>query len=320
MHQNRRLMPFVLAFACALLMTPGLYAQREADGTKIDERVYRAFESNYRKYARFTTKNDAGYIVLPTYDRRLDNSLGLTTSQAMDELTEEWEETSGNLVVKKAKRPPREEAEAYATRLPDLKIASYGYLDSAEVVKIIDDNEMIVRELWLVNREELSKQYNEDKQRVARRNGGEVNEEALQFDYAKRAAMLTQQEDREEGFKAEFRLVGYDTRGLRVGDRWDGPNSEGFQGGVVRWETPEPEEDDDRRRFRRADEQRLVLTRLEDVMRETLDEEGFKGLLAERGMTVAGFVDLMRTLRERDRENAEARIFNALLPPARVDE
>ncbi|MFN3168869.1 MAG: hypothetical protein ACE37H_17605 [Phycisphaeraceae bacterium] len=294
-------------------------AQKEIDGTPIDERVYRAFESNYRKYARFATENDAGFVVIPTYDRRLDNSLGMSTSQAMDALTEHWEEKSGNLIVKNSKRPPREEAEAFATRLPDLKIASYGYLHSAEVVKVIDDNEMIVRELWLVNREELSRQYNADKQRMARRNDGDVDEAELQFDYAKRAAMVTQQEDRKAGFKNEFRLVGYDTRGLRVGERWEGPNSEGFQVGVVKWETPEPGEDD-RQRFRARDEQRLVLTKLEDAMRDTLDEEGFKRLLAERGMTVAGFVDLVRTMRERDRENAEQRIVNALLPPERTDD
>ena len=104
-----------------------------------------------------------------------------------------------------------------------------------------------------------------------------------------------------------------DGAALRIGDRWKGHNDEGFQIAVAYWEEPEPEEDESRRR--RNDDPRLVLTEVESLMRKTVDEQGFKELLKARGMSVADFVDLVRTVRERDRRNAEERIINALLPP-----
>ena len=321
MNTLNRLTLAAIGLIALLVVSSAAAGPTETDGTPIDERIYRAYESNWRKYARFASKNDAGYLVLPDYDRRLENSRGLSTGQALDKLTKTWEEQQGNLVVKKSKTPPREEAEAYASRLPDLKIGSYGYLHSAEVVKIIDDHQMLVRELWLVDHAALSAQYKKDQQRMARRNNGEVNTEALQFDYAVRAAMVTQQEDRDGGFGETFRLVGYKTLGLRVGDRYRGPTGEGFQVGVVQWETPDPAESDGRSRFRK-DEQRLVLSEVEDTMRQTLDEQGFKGLLAERGITVVKFVDLMRTVREaeRDGDEADKRIVRSLLAPAKIEE
>lgn len=318
MQQMSRAMSSVLILAIAftaLLAPVALAGPTEADGTPIDERVYRAFESNWRKYARFASKNEAGYIVIPDYDRRKPSSLGLTEGQALDKLTKTWEERAGNLVTKRSKSPPREEAEVYSTRLPGLAVGNYGWLHSAEVVQVIDGKQMIVRELWLVDHAELSEQYKKDEERSAKRNNGEPDTEELEFNYAMRAKMVTIQQDRDLGFTKTFRLVGYDTRGLRPGDRWDGPGGKGLQVGVVQWETPEPAEDD-RRRSRRV-EPRLVLTELDSAMRQTLDEEGFKALLAERGTTVAAFVELMRVVREdeRDSEAADARIVRSLLAP-----
>ncbi len=313
MRWNYPLMLLLTMLAC--LHTPPALAQRqtEVDGTRIEDRVYRSYESNWRKYARFACEIDGGYAYFPSYDRRFDNSLNMTTSQAMDKLTKTWEEKQGNLVQKRSKSPPREDAEALAKALPELKIGSYGYVASAEVVEIINDKQMIVRQLWLVNLNTLRKAYEADEKESARRNNGEVNREELNFNYQSRIKLKELQEERDEGFTQSFRLIGYDTRGLRVGDRWEGPNNEGFQVGVARWETPQPAEGETRRS--RREEPRLVLSAIEPVMRTTLDEEGFKKLLKERGMTVVDFVNLMRDMRENDPQNAEQRVINSLLPP-----
>ncbi|MFK7788117.1 MAG: hypothetical protein AB8C95_01320, partial [Phycisphaeraceae bacterium] len=209
--------------------------------------------------------------------------------------------------------PDRADAEAYSKALPELAVGSYGWVASAEVVKIISRKQMIVKEVWLVDRPKLRAAYEKDSAKSARENDGEPNRDLLNFNYGQRIKMMQQQEDRDEGFERQFRLVGFDTRGLRVGDRWKGLNSEGFKVAVAYWEEPEVEEDD--RRRRRDAEPRLVLTEVESLMRKALDEKGFKELLGEREMTVAAFVDLVRTLRENDRRNAEERIINALLPP-----
>lgn len=294
--------------------------QAELDGTPIPDPIYSGFQSNWRKYASLAAEIEGGFVVVPSYDRRLESSRGVTPNQARDQLKVEREEQRGNLTHKRVVYPDRDDAEAYSRALPELTVGSYGWVASAEIVKIIDRKQLIVKEIWLVDRPTLRAQYERDKAESARENGGEYNRELLNFNYAQRIKMMQQQEDRDAGFEREFRLVGYDTRGLRVGDRWKGPDSEGFKVAVAYWEEPESE-DDERSRRRRDNDPRLVLTEIEELMRETLDEEGFKKLLQARGMTVASFVDLIRTLRENDRRNAEERTLNALLPPeAQLDD
>ena len=309
---------FFLLVLVSLFAMPTAMAQArqtELDGTPIPTEVYSSFQSNWRKYAVLAAELDGGYVMVPNYDRRRESSRGINTSQAMAMLKEEREVRTGNLVRKRVKYPDRADAEAYSKALPKMQVGEYGWVASAEVVKIIGRKEMIVKEVWLVDLPTLREAYEKDKAKSARDNGGEPNKELLDFNYAQRIKMKEQQEERDEGFEEEFRLIGYDTRGLRVGERWKGLNDEGFQVAVAYWEQPEPEEDGDDRR-RRSDDPRLVLTEVESAMRKTLDEQGFKEMLGERGMTVADFVDLMRTVRDLDRRNAEERIINALLPPA----
>lgn len=285
----------------------------ELDGTPIADSVYRSFQSNYRKYAVLIGKIDSGHVVIPKYDRRRESSRHLTVANAMELLKAEQEVVSGNLVRKRTRYPDRADAEAYSKALPEMAVGQYGWVASAEVVKIIDRKQMVVKDVWLVDRPTLREAYEKDKAESERRNDGEANKERLNFNYAQRIKMMQQQEDREEGFEREFRLVGYDTRGLRVGDRWKGDNDAGFQVAVAFWEKPGAVEGQSRRR--RANTPRLVLTEIEDLMRDTLDEQGFKELLCARDLTVTEFVDLIRTVRERDRRNAEERILITLLPP-----
>ncbi|MBX2852662.1 MAG: hypothetical protein KTR15_13075 [Phycisphaeraceae bacterium] len=306
---------FLLVLLGSLVLAAGeaLARQTELDGSPIPGQIYSSYQANWRKYAVFVGEVDGAFAVIPKYDRRLESSRGINTGQAMEKLKVQKEERNGNLTRKRVKYPDRADAEAYSKALPELSVGSYGWVASAEVVKIIDRKQMIVKEVWLVDRPKLRAAYEKDKAKSARENDGEYNKELLNFNYAQRIKMMEQQEDRDEGFERQFRLVGYDTRGLRVGDRWKGLNDEGFQVAVAYWEEPEPEEGESRRR--RNDEPRLVLTEVQDVMRKTLSEEDFKKLLGERGMTVAAFVDLVRTVRERDRRNAEERILNAIMPP-----
>lgn len=287
--------------------------QTELDGSPIPDAIYSSFNANWRKYAVFASEIEGGFVVIPKYDRRLESSRRISTAQAMEHLKVEKEVRQGNLVRKRSKFPDREDAEAYSKALPNLSVGSYGWLASVEVVEVIDRKQMIVKEVWLINTPKLRAEYEKAKARSARENNGEPNMDLLRFNYAERIKLTKQQEDRDAGFEREFRLVGFDTRGLRVGERWKGLNDEGFQVAVAMWEQPEPKEDEGRRR--RKPEPRLVLTEVETIMRKTLDEQGFKSLLASREMTVAAFVDLLRTVRERDRRNADERIFNALRPP-----
>lgn len=307
----------LLVFGAFVNVSLDVHAQdrKELDGTPIPSAVYNGFDANWRKYATRACEVDGSFMVLPNYDRRLDSSRNITTSQAMEKLKVQKEVRQGNLVRVRSAYPDRADAEAYSKALPKMQVGHYGWVASAEVVKIIDRKQMIVKDIWLIDRPKVRAAYERDRVQSARENGGEENKELLRFNYATRIDMMEQQEDRDEGFERQFRLIGYDTRGLRVGDRWKGLNDEGFQVAVAYWEVPEPDEEEESRRRRRDDDPRLVLTEVEELMRRTLNEEGFKKLLGEREMTVADFVDLVRTVRETDRRNAEERILRALLPP-----
>lgn len=315
-----------ICLLAALLVFMGsalpMQAQRsdrtELDGTPISAAVYSAYEANWRKYARYACKVGEGYGYIPDYNRRYDSSLGMTATQYMKETKVVREIERGNLTIKRQYTIPREDAEAWVRALHSSRVGSYGYVDSAQIVKILDDNRMLVKSLWLVNQERLREQYAQDKRRMEQREG-EVNEEQLAFDYGKRIELKQMHDEEDNGFTQTFLLMGYDTRGLREGERWHGPGDDGFQVGVIRWqelETGEAGEDEGRRSRRSGDSVEVpVLSALEQPMRRGVDGEQFKELLAERGMTVAGFVDMMRDLREKDRANAEERIHNALLAP-----
>lgn len=306
-------MLLMMVMLCGFAL-PGFAVDEEVDGTPIPSNVARSYESNWRKYARYACEIDGGYGFFPNYDRRFPSSRGITTGQAMDELKIEAEVKTGNFVRKKVRQPPREDAEAYATALPDTRIGSYGDVASAQIVQVISRDEMIIRELWLVDRDKLREAFDKDMKDMERRKG-EADKELLRFNYGKRIELMGLQEDSDAGFDETFRLIGYDTRGLRVGERWRGPNDEGFQVGVVRWETTEAEQEQESRRSRRrSNDARLVLTEMEGAMRQEIDGQGFKKLLADRGLSVVDFVAMVRDLRERDRANAEQRIHNALLP------
>jgi len=305
-------------FVLAAMLIGGhkLYAQaKELDGTPIDDRVYKSFDSNWRKYARYAGDIGEGFAFIPTYQKRYESSRNILVGDAIEQLSEVKEVRTGNLVQKKVRRASQADAEAYVRALPDLKIGSYGWIVSAQIVEVINENQMIIQGLWLVDRDKLRAEYAKDEQESARRNNGEADKDQLYFLYQSRIKLMEAQEDDDAGYLDRFRLVGYDTRGLRPGDRWQGPNSAGLQVGVVRWETPEPKEGE--RRSSR-DKPRLVLSEVEHAMRKNPDEKGFIELLAQAGMTVAEFVDFVRTIRDNDPANAEERILNSLMPPDKL--
>ena len=306
----------LLVCAVGLLCLSQANAQQtELDGTPIDSSIYRSYESNWRKYARFACKVGDGYGYFPNYDRRFDSSLNMNATDYMRETAVTVEQRTGNLVRKRQVTVPREDAEAWVTALPDTNIGSYGWIKSAEIVRVLDRNRMLVKKLWLVDQEKLHKQYEQDKKNMIRRDG-EANLQQLNFDYANRIKLKRMQEMRTHGFEDTFLLIGYDARGLRPGDRWQGPDNKGFKVGVVRWQELGEDDQEKGNKFNTVKIKQLpVLSEIDEPMRNTLDSEGFKKLLGERGMTVASFVDLVRSIRSTDSANADERIQNTLMPP-----
>lgn len=296
-------------------------AQKELDGTVIDRNVYLSFESNWRKYSRYVCKVGDTYGFLPNYEKRYDSSLGMTTTQFINANKVVSEDRNNTLVQKKFRTYPREDAEPFVKALPDTEIGSYGYVASAEVVDVINKNEMLIKDLWLVDEDAMRKLYATEKAQLERRMDEADAKQVLNFNFTNRIKLKKMQDSGD--FEETFRIVGFDTRGLRKGDRWAGHRSEGFKVGVIRWEKPQVDKKDEKKsKFRRSkkSDERILLSEIDDAMRKPIDGEDFKKMLGERGMTVTEFVDLMRVLRERDRRNAEERIKRSLLPPAELDD
>lgn len=294
-------------------------ANTELNGDPIDPRVYRAWAGNYRSIARYCAEDDDGFIVLPGYHRRTPSSRGFTRAQATDELTVRWRETTGGLSQNRMREPEPEEVQAYAYGLMSVEVGTYGYVHSFEIVEVLGPEEMLVKDIWLIDKAAVRADYERDSQR-ARANGARNFRDQLDALYEHRIALSELQDD-EDDLQETHRLIGYSTRGLRAGERWEGTGRDGIQIGIARWEMPEWEddagEDGDSRRSRDDDEPRWVLVNPQQAMRHTLDEQDMIRLLDARGYTVAEFVELMREVRERfrERDEADARLVDMLLPP-----
>lgn len=306
----------------------------ELNGDEVEPAVYRSWAGNYRQFARYCGEIEGGFLVVPGYDRRIPSSRGLTLARATDELTETWRESTGGFSENRMRRPEPEEVKAYANILPDTRSGTYGYLDSVEIVKVLGPEEMLVTHLWLIDTEAVGAEYDRDRRR-ARANGASDIDDQLDALYRYRLELKERQDD-EDAFEQTHRLVGYDTRGLAEGQRWDGPDGEGVQVAVAHWELPEPEaedaeaeEDDSRNRRRRGrsgrrndDEPRMLLVNPQPVLRGPLEERAMVRLLDARGYTIASFVEQLRDVRDRlrDRDAADLRMIQALLPPMPGDE
>jgi hypothetical protein len=311
----------------------------ELDGTPIDSRLRRAWAGNWRDFARSVAPFEDGYIVVPNYDRRTPSSLGMSERDAIEKLTETYTETTGIIRETRTWTPPREEAEAYANTLPKMDLGTYGYIHSVEVVEVLGPEQMLVKNIWLIDGDAVERAYERELaelQMQERRNGrnnrgGPDARAVVDARYAMRLAVVEYQQNRE--FGQTCRLVGYDTRGLQPGQRYAGPRDEGFQVAVAKWdhvavpaedEAQDQAEEDDRprRSSRRSDEPdpMLVLVDPLPVMRVNTTEEQFIEMLDKRGLKIVEFIELVRELREADRETSEELIFNELLPPKPEDD
>lgn len=308
----------LLALICAVTLPAPAPAQEltELDGTPIPSGTRRAWIGNYREFSRFVGVFEDQYIVLPNYERRNDNSHGVSAREAEEALKISWTQDAGVLTETRSWTPPREEIEAYTKLLPSLKLGSFGYVHSVEVVEVLGPEQMLVTDLWILDADLLKRQY--DRDRAAGRATGDRNyTKVLEAAYRKRLELADLQDER--AFRAAFRLVGYSTRGVQPGQRYAGPGDEGFQVAFANWDLP-PEPEEGSRRRSRPDDAVAVLIDPAPVMRETASEQQFIELLGQKDITIAGFVELVRAAREADRDTADALVLAELMPAGPDDE
>ena len=183
-----------------------------------------------------------------------------------------------------------------------MELGAYGYLHSVEVQEILGPDEMIVTEPWLIDPDRLDEQFKQEERRLKQLDATRADLEELEARWAQRRALEEQQRQRE--FRQPMRLKGFATDGLEAGKRWLGPEGRGLQVALVKQENIGS---DQRPRFR------MVATPA-DRFGDGLTQQQFVDLLAERGMDIAAFTDLVREMRREDPLESNQLIFEALLP------
>jgi len=304
----------LLALLCAIPLQAAAQVTTELDGTPLDTRTRRAWAGNYREFARYIAPFEDGLVVIPNYERGHDNSFGISFGQAENELKVTWKEKNGIVVQDRNWTPPREEVEAYTKLLPSLDLGTFGYIHSVEVVELLGPDQMLVTDLWILDEQALEQQYDRDEAQ-GRASGDRSYRQVLDAAYKRRLELADLQGDRD--FDGPFRLVGYQTRGLAKGQRYTGPNREGFQIAFAAWDIPPQEEGRGRTSRRNAVR---VLIDPASVMRNSATEQQFVELLGQKGMTIAGFVELVRGAREQDRDTADSVVLAELMPAGPDDE
>lgn len=200
---------------------------------------------------------------------------------------------------------PRDDAEAFVRAIPRLEVGEYGYIHSAKVAKIIDDDEMYVVDIRLINTDALLESKRDTARDLARRNRSATQraiEAEVEWRYQKRDEIVELQENK--AFQRALHLVGYDTKDLKVDDIWSGQTPHEQTGGV---------------QLAIVDEEVYSRTRLIPIAvsawhlrQRDMTEDQFRAMLAARGFDETTFVELVLNTKRDDPENADVAIMNAL--------
>jgi len=122
-----------------------------------DKRFWQIHWHTFAK--KFATDDGERYFLCPKYTYRYPSSLGMTEEQFTREHTEvERRKVSTTLIKNVTTKPTREEVVAAVNSIPDLAPGEYGHFHSAQVVEVINKNEMIVTDVWLVDARQIEKE------------------------------------------------------------------------------------------------------------------------------------------------------------------
>lgn len=204
---------------------------------------------------------------------------------------------------------PRDDAEAFVRTIPKLEVGEYGFIRSAKVAKIIDDDEMYVVDIRLIDTDALLESKRDTARDLARRNRNATQraiEAEVEWRYQKRDEIVDLQENKE--FQRALHLVGYDTRNLKVDDIWIGQTpheqTDGIQLAIVDEETYSS----GRSRTRLIP----IAVSAWHLRQRDITEDQFRQLLETRGFDEKSFVELVLTTKRDDPENADIAIMNEL--------
>jgi len=205
----------IIAGLIALLLlsmaAPQASAQRREDPLAgLDRRDRVLFQRYTRLFcAQFFRYGDNRYVILPNYVRRRENSSGLSYDQATEMMVEIVERKTGLGTVKDKVFPPTAEVIARAKVLPAIDVGHYGFVNAFRIQEIVGPDEMIVRDIELIPEQVLGDRGDKNTYRRERHKLQEAHGHDM------------------------FRLLGFETKGLRVGQEYKGPRDKGMQIAVM---------------------------------------------------------------------------------------
>lgn len=216
MYQHHNRMPsrrpwpaLILAWLVVACLAPTTNAQQQQDPLSgMDREQRRIFQAYTRLFCKqFFRFGDNRYVILPNYEISRENSSGRTYAQFKARMTETKIVRRNNLRFEEKIEPPAGEVIAAALVIPAIDVGHFGHINSVTIKEILGPNEMIVEKIVLIPKDQVGKNRNTLRKQLQNR----------QKQYEKKT----------------YRLLGFDTDGLKPGKTYLGPREKGLHIAVM---------------------------------------------------------------------------------------
>lgn len=251
------LIAIAVVFLLLSLTAPHALAQRSDPLAGLDSKQRRVFQNYTRLYcAQFFKYGQDRYVLLPNHYRKRENSNGRSYDQAEEEMTETRKVPGPYGAVDKKFPPPKGEVIAAAMIIPSIDVGHYGHINSVRITQIVGPEEMIVSSLVLIPKSQVN--FRDDQYKIRK----SIYEKQRQY------------------ASNRYRLLGFRTDGLRVGDNYTGPQRKGLHVAVM---STDPQHD-------------FVMVNYDKLQRVRTSE--FAKALGYVSLTPLDFIDMVRQNKE----------------------
>lgn len=234
-----------IALALAALLFAPVQAAAAQDHDPAEQaRIDRLWNRYWRELAPFYVKQGESFVCVPGFDRRLPSSSGVTAADYKRQSAREAEYTDENGRTRtRTQVKPDAEVNAAVQALPAVEPGAYGHILSGQIKEIVDDQTLILEDIWLIDARQVRTDKAEAEQAARREAWGEVENRFRDFRdgrrdrgdtiaqeagnlmnyinwcFEDRQALADRQRDRVYN-RTPWRVIGYQTRTLTEGNRW----------------------------------------------------------------------------------------------------
>lgn len=262
--------------------------EKDVEGSPDDAeramRVQRLFDRHWFTYARWFRPFGENYVLF-SYDTKYPNSRGLTLEQARDQLstTRKVKVPGYNIMRDEKVYGPQGEAEAFAYAIPELKPGAYGFVYSFVVDRVLGPQEMIVSQMWILDPEAMRRERTEYERQIKWHDG---RDREIEHRYFKIRSELQRMPERDRRWQ-RVKVVGFPTKDLPLGVRWNGPRGKGVQVVFLGYENLQNDS--------RQPPMHVAVLEPADTLKTGLNKEQFADLLEKHGYSTESFVELVQT-------------------------